>query len=72
MPIIPPSREHSELAGRRSIELDEAALSGVDCVLISTDHDDVDYQFLADHARLIIDTRNAMKNISGKAVVVKA
>ena len=72
VPIIPPSREHSELAGRRSIELDEAALSGVDCVLISTDHDDVDYQFLADHARLIIDTRNAMKNISGKAVVVKA
>ena len=72
VPIIPPSREHSELAGRRSIELDEAALSGVNCVLISTDHDDVDYQFLADHARLIIDTRNAMKNISGKAVIVKA
>lgn len=72
VPIIPPSREHRELAGRRSIELHEAALSGFDCVLISTDHDDVDYQFLADHARLIIDTRNAMKNTSGKAAIVKA
>lgn len=69
---IPPSREHSNLAGRRSIEIDDAQLLAADCVLISTDHDGVDYQFLADHARLIVDTRNAMKNISGKAVIVKA
>ena len=72
VPVIPPSREHSELAGRLSIELDEKQLAAFDCVLISTDHDDVDYQFLANHARLIIDTRNAMKNISGKAPIVKA
>ena len=72
VPVIPPSREHSELAGRRSIELDETQLAAFDCALISTDHDDVDYQFLADHAPLIVDTRNAMKDVSGKAVIVKA
>ena len=72
VPVIPPSREHSELAGRRSIEFDEAQLTQFDCALISTDHDDVDYQLLADHSALIIDTRNAMKNMSGKAIIVKA
>ena len=72
VPVIPPGREHSELAGRRSIEFDEAQLTQFDCALISTDHDDVDYQLLADHSALIIDTRNAMKNMSGKAIIVKA
>jgi len=60
VPSIPMMREHFELAGRRSIELDAAALEAYDCVLIATDHDAVDYAFVARHARLIIDTRNAI------------
>jgi UDP-N-acetyl-D-glucosamine dehydrogenase len=71
-PTIPQTREHSQLAGRTSLDLTPEILSGVDAVLISTNHDGVDYQMMADHATLIIDTRNAMKDISGKAVVVKA
>ena len=32
-----------------------------DAIVIVTDHDDVDYGLLANHSRLIIDTRNAMQ-----------
>jgi UDP-N-acetyl-D-glucosamine dehydrogenase len=72
VPTIPKTREHSQLAGRTSLDLTPEIVSGFDAVLISTNHDGVDYQMMADNARLIVDTRNAMKEFSGKAVVVKA
>jgi UDP-N-acetyl-D-glucosamine dehydrogenase len=34
-----------------------------DCVVIVTDHTGVDYQWVVDHARLVVDTRNATKGI---------
>ena len=34
-------------------------LASYDAVLIVTDHDNVDYRLIGEHARLIIDTRNA-------------
>ena len=40
-----------------------------DCVLIVTDHSDYDYQWIARHASLVVDTRNAMKNIQGDNIV---
>lgn len=70
--IIPHTREHFELAGRESLDLTPEAISKFDAVLISTNHDNVDYQMLADNAKLIIDTRNAMRGVSGQAIVVKA
>lgn len=70
--VIPHTREHSNLAGRESLELTPEIVAGFDAVMISTNHDGLDYQMLADNATLIIDTRNAMKDISGEAVVVKA
>ena len=60
------------MAGRESLELTPETISQADAVLISTNHDGLDYQMLADNATLIIDTRNAMKDFPGKAVVVKA
>jgi len=57
---IPPTREHASLAGRRSLPLDAATLAAVDAVLIATDHDAIDYALIARHARLVVDTRNAM------------
>jgi UDP-N-acetyl-D-glucosamine dehydrogenase len=53
-------REHKELAGRRSVDFTDEVIASFDAVLISTDHDQVDYGVLARNARLIIDTRNAM------------
>ena len=72
VPIIPHTREHDELAGRESVNLTPETVSGFDIVLISTNHDGLDYQMLADDAKIIVDTRNAMKEFQGQAVVVKA
>ena len=40
-----------------------------DCVLIVTDHSDYDYQWIAQHASLVVDTRNAMRGIHGDNIV---
>jgi UDP-N-acetyl-D-glucosamine dehydrogenase len=67
----PPTREHGRFAGRPSEPLTPASLSQADAVLIATDHDAVDYGLIARHARLIVDTRNALarRNIAADQVV---
>jgi UDP-N-acetyl-D-glucosamine dehydrogenase len=49
----------------RSIPLSAQSLQSYDCVLIATHHAAYDWQLIADHAKLIIDTRNALKNVRG-------
>jgi len=48
-----------------SVELTPETLAGYDCVLLSTNHSDYDYQMIADHGKLIIDTRNALRAVTG-------
>lgn len=60
IPVVPQTREHANLSGRKSVPLDPATLAGYDAVLIATDHDAVDYALVAAHAKLIVDTRNAL------------
>jgi UDP-N-acetyl-D-glucosamine dehydrogenase len=50
----------------RSIELTADALHGYDCVLIATHHKAYDWQMIADNAQLIVDTRNAMREVKGR------
>ena len=59
IPVIPPTREHAELTGRKSVAVNPTTLAGFDAVLIATDHDDIDYQAIVGSAKLVIDTRNA-------------
>lgn len=42
-----------------TITLDDEALQAADCVVIATDHRGYDWSWVAKHARLIVDTRNA-------------
>jgi UDP-N-acetyl-D-glucosamine dehydrogenase len=58
---IPPTREHARLAGRKTVTLTGRVLADYDAVLITTDHDSVDYTLVADNAKLVVDTRNAME-----------
>jgi UDP-N-acetyl-D-glucosamine dehydrogenase len=60
VPMIKPTREHSHWAGKKSIEWGRATIESFDLVLIATNHSCVNYQELADWARCIVDTRNAM------------
>jgi len=49
-----------------SIELSPEVLAAYDCVLIATNHSAYDWQMIADHAALVIDTRGAMRGLAGK------
>ena len=71
VPEIPTTREHKSLEGMKSVPLNEKTLKAYDAVLISTNHSYISYQDLANNALLILDTRNAMRNIKGKAIIVK-
>lgn len=51
----------------QSVELAETGLAQADCVVVVTHHDAFDWQFIADHAQLILDTRNALKQVNGAA-----
>jgi UDP-N-acetyl-D-glucosamine dehydrogenase len=59
--------------GKSSVPLTAESLAGYDCVLIATDHAAYDWQLVADHAKLIVDTRNALKDVRGRREhIVKA
>lgn len=60
---IPPTREHASLAGRTSTSLTAETIASYDAVLISTDHDAVDYALLQANARLVVDTRNVFARL---------
>jgi UDP-N-acetyl-D-glucosamine dehydrogenase len=57
IPAVTPTREYSELTGRSSASL--AGVGNYEAVIISTDHDSVDYADIVSRAKLIVDTRNA-------------
>lgn len=72
VPVIRPTREHPQWAGTKSVAWDQETVGGYDLVLIATKHSTVNYQELAEWSSLIVDTRNAMSGIAGKARVWKA
>ena len=72
IPVIPKTREHAALAGRKSVAWDEATFSSYDVALICTEHDTVDYAQLVEWSRLVIDTRNAAKGCKHRDKIVLA
>src|SRR3954469_16856180 len=63
VPLIKPTREHSQFAGRRSVGWNRTVIQSFDVVLIATNHSCINYHQLADWARCIVDTRNAMATV---------
>ncbi len=59
VPVIPPTREHPEFAGRHSVDFNRDIISSYDAALIATDHDSIDYKLLVEYSRIVFDTRNA-------------
>lgn len=55
-----------------STELSADNLSSVDCVLVATNHSVYDYNFILEHARLIVDTRNVFAGKDTKNKVFMA
>ena len=63
VPVIRPTREHSQWAGTESVPWDEPTIAAFDLVIIATAHASVNYRELADWAQCIVDTRNAMATV---------
>jgi UDP-N-acetyl-D-glucosamine dehydrogenase len=62
-PLIPAVEVAGEVLECAS--LDAATLASADCVVIATDHRSYDWDWVARYARLIVDTRNATRAVSG-------
>ncbi len=50
----------------QSVELTSSLLQEMDCVVISTNHDVFDADFIVDHSRMVVDLRNAVREPSEK------
>lgn len=67
VPVFPKMRQHRfEL---ESTPLDAVTLAGFDAVVLATDHAAFDYELIAEHAELIVDTRGCFR---GRGDVVRA
>lgn len=64
-PYIPVIEPHGGCTLRlESLQLTPEVLSAADCVLIITDHSGIDYDQVVEHAQLVVDTRNATKQVT--------
>lgn len=73
-PYVPRTHEQREHNLRmRSKRLSPAMLGAYDAVVIATDHSDYDYDWIVEHAALVVDTRNATAKVRrGRRKIVKA
>jgi UDP-N-acetyl-D-glucosamine dehydrogenase len=60
IPVIRPTREHSQWAGTRSLPWTREVISKCDAVIIATAHSNVNHRELIAWSPCIIDTRNAL------------
>ncbi len=59
LPKLPPTRKYNY--NLYSVDLKKDSIRLYDLIILTTDHDDYDYDFIYKHAKLILDTRNAFK-----------
>lgn len=65
VPKLPKMRNHD--LGLESIDFNSDTVKNYDCVLIATDHENVDYEILSD-AKLVVDSRGVMKSKSNNLI----
>ena len=61
VPALPPTRRYK--LKKNSIELTAKSLASYDAALIVTAHAKYDYEFIVEHARIVLDTRNATHEV---------
>ena len=66
VPRIPKMRKYN--FDLTSVVITTSTLSEMDCILIATDHDAFDYDFIQKNSRLIIDTRGRYRNKASNVV----
>jgi UDP-N-acetyl-D-glucosamine dehydrogenase len=64
--------ELSSLEGALHVPLEKEIVQAADCVIIATDHSNVNYEWVLAHAQLVLDTRNVTQHVkAGCARVIK-
>jgi UDP-N-acetyl-D-glucosamine dehydrogenase len=74
-PFIPqlPAMRHFDVPRLASEDLSSEWLASQDCILVATDHSSYDWEYINKFARLVVDTRNAMRNVkTGREKIRKA
>jgi len=54
---------HYDFSNKKSVDLTPKKIASYDCVLIATDHSSYDYEAIVKSAKLVVDTRNATRNV---------
>jgi UDP-N-acetyl-D-glucosamine dehydrogenase len=62
IPVLPPTRRHSHLR-LSSQPLTMDVLQAQDAIVIVTDHSVFDWDWIVEHSRLVVDTRNATRKV---------
>jgi UDP-N-acetyl-D-glucosamine dehydrogenase len=71
VPVLQRSRRYD--FGLKSVPLTAERLAEADAVLIATDHTGIDYDLIVRHSRLVVDTRNATRDVrEGRERIVLA
>jgi len=63
-PFVPEIHLEASDQMMKGIDLSNDAVTGADCVAIITDHGKIDYGWIAENAKLVVDTRNATRQLS--------
>lgn len=68
-----PLMRHYDVPKQSSQDLTPDYLARQDCVIIATDHSAYDFDMIVQHSQMVVDTRNATKNVvNGRQKIVKA
>jgi UDP-N-acetyl-D-glucosamine dehydrogenase len=60
---------HEELAEAERVSLTKEVLTTCDCAAIVTGHTNVAYDLVVEHAPVVVDTRNALKNFKSDKII---
>lgn len=72
IPVLPKMRMY-HVGPKESVELTVENLQKYDCVLVSTDHSSYDWEFIIKNSKIVVDTRNATRNVlENRDKIVKA
>jgi len=70
-PYIPSfsGMRHYKHLSKKSIKLSEEVVEKYDCTVIITNHSEYDYEWIVKNSKLVVDTRNATKNIINNKII---
>ena len=72
VPVIRPSREYGQYAGRESVSWNKETIAVYDAAVISTAHAEVNHAQLTEWIDCVVDTRNVMPEARSGGQIVKA